>query len=190
MTINSKKRASDAAYRARNSERIRERMHAYYAEHRGRILSYQSRYYAQRSPAKKAYQQAYRAGKREDIRAKAHLYARRLRKDALDIYGGKCACCDEYEYEFLAIDHVEGGGNRHRKSIGVGAGTQFYRWLKKNNFPPGYRVLCHNCNSALGYYGKCPHETQMPTVVVSETARSINRGGGVESGYIGDEVMP
>jgi hypothetical protein len=29
--------------------------------------------------------------------------------------------------------------------------------LARNGFPDGYRVLCHNCNMALGQYGYCPH---------------------------------
>jgi hypothetical protein len=33
-----------------------------------------------------------------------------------------------------------------------------YVWLRDNGWPEGYRVLCHNCNSARGLYGYCPHE--------------------------------
>lgn len=69
-------------------------------------------------------------------------------------YGGICACCGEGKYEFLAIDHINGGGNKHRKIIG----HNFVRWLKKNNYPEGFRVLCHNCNNSLGHYGYCPHK--------------------------------
>ena len=32
-----------------------------------------------------------------------------------------------------------------------------YDWLKKNNFPPGFQVLCGSCNFAKGKYGSCPH---------------------------------
>jgi hypothetical protein len=32
--------------------------------------------------------------------------------------------------------------------------------MKRNNFPPGFRVLCRNCNGARGFYGYCPHESQ------------------------------
>jgi hypothetical protein len=32
-----------------------------------------------------------------------------------------------------------------------------YAYLIRNNFPEGYRVLCHNCNQSLGYFGYCPH---------------------------------
>ena len=30
--------------------------------------------------------------------------------------------------------------------------------INSNSFPPGFRVLCHNCNQALGAYGYCPHK--------------------------------
>jgi len=81
----------------------------------------------------------------------------KLRKEALRQYGGnnpKCKCCGENKYEFLAIDHIDGGGKKHRKEVGC---SNIYSWLKKNNYPKGFRVLCHNCNSALGFYGYCPH---------------------------------
>lgn len=64
-----------------------------------------------------------------------------------------CKCCGESIYEFLCIDHVYGGGVQHRKQVG----TNFYRWLANNQFPNGFQVLCHNCNMAKGFYGKCPH---------------------------------
>ncbi len=87
-------------------------------------------------------------------------YARRLRLQVLEAYGGtppSCACCGVAHLEFLAIDHVGGGGNAHRKAIGATKPIDMCRWLKRNGFPPGFRVLCHNCNSALGHYGYCPH---------------------------------
>ncbi len=67
----------------------------------------------------------------------------------------KCACCGERENKFLCIDHINGGGKKHRKITG----SHFYRWVAKNGFPKGLQVLCHNCNMAKGFYGKCPHET-------------------------------
>lgn len=32
-------------------------------------------------------------------------------------------------------------------------------WLRRNNYPNGFQVLCHNCNMAKGFYGKCPHQS-------------------------------
>ena len=62
---------------------------------------------------------------------------RELRREVVNHYGGKCACCGEVELKFLAIDHAGGGGNKHRRELKSkgGDGT----------------VTC-------GAYGKCPHE--------------------------------
>ena len=70
-----------------------------------------------------------------------------------------CACCGEKEYSFLSIDHINGGGTKHRKEFGVtlGKGGTIIQWIKRNNFPDGFQILCHNCNMAKGFYGKCPH---------------------------------
>jgi hypothetical protein len=56
--------------------------------------------------------------------------------------------------KFLTIDHVSGGGRKHRDGIGC---SDFNRWLRSNGYPPGYQVLCMNCNFAKGMYGQCPH---------------------------------
>lgn len=83
----------------------------------------------------------------------------KLRIEVLEHYGGKnprCACCGEGEIKFLSIDHIRGNGNKHRGK--VGRGNAFYYWLKRNNYPKGYQILCHNCNLAKGFYGKCPHQ--------------------------------
>jgi len=79
---------------------------------------------------------------------------RRLR--ALHHYGGVCACCGEDRYEFLVLDHADGGGTQHRAE--VGRGSQMVDWIIAHDFPAIFRVLCHNCNGALGHYGYCPHE--------------------------------
>lgn len=68
-------------------------------------------------------------------------------------YGPNCRCCGESRIEFLGIDHINGGGAKHRREIG----SVITRWLVRNNFPDGFRVLCHNCNMSLGLYGYCPH---------------------------------
>lgn len=81
-------------------------------------------------------------------------YRDKARLDAITHYGGKCECCGETHIEFLAIDHINGGGHQHQKSInGLAIGI----WLRKNKYPAGFRVLCHNCNLSLGHYGYCPH---------------------------------
>lgn len=83
---------------------------------------------------------------------------REQRERCLEHYGKICACCGETRYEFLSLDHENGGGGKHRKELG--GGDRLCRWLIKNNFPAGFRVLCHNCNQAIGLYGYCPHEQE------------------------------
>ena len=65
-------------------------------------------------------------------------------------YGGnppKCACCGFSDIRALQIDHINGGGMEHRRSIGIkNGGITFYLWLIRNGFPEGFQVLCANCN--------------------------------------------
>lgn len=88
---------------------------------------------------------------------KATINRRLRRREVIAHYGGKCACCDEEKLEFLCMDHINGGGTKHRREIG-GYGAAFYLWIKREKFPEGFRVLCWNCNSSLGMYGYCPHK--------------------------------
>lgn len=94
----------------------------------------------------------------ESERARGRDKQRRLRLEVLAAYGGSCACCGEATYEWLTIDHVAGNGADHRREIGRSA---IYRWLKKQGYPPGFQVLCWNCNCARGFYGRCPHEESL-----------------------------
>jgi hypothetical protein len=77
-----------------------------------------------------------------------------LRRMMLLAYGRVCACCGESQREFLALDHID--GIRPPGFEGLG-GLKLYTKLRQMKWPKGFRVLCHNCNSALGYYGYCPH---------------------------------
>ncbi len=89
----------------------------------------------------------------------------RLKLETFERYGGcSCTCCKESESVFLTLDHIDGGGNKHRKELkdnkGVGGGHSFYAWLKRNDYPEGYQVLCFNCNFAKWKLGKCPHKSK------------------------------
>ena len=106
--------------------------------------------------ARFVYGYVYRKMLPERNAANTRKQTRKRRERALAAYGSVCACCGEGRYEFLALDHINGGGNKHRKETGC-YGTRFVTWLIVNKFPPIMRVLCHNCNMALGNYGHCPH---------------------------------
>ena len=81
------------------------------------------------------------------------------KKDKLyNLLGGyTCRCCGETEPMFLTIDHVNGGGANHRKSLSSNS-IYFGNLLKDPEVASKYQVLCSNCNS--GRYrngGICPH---------------------------------
>jgi len=82
---------------------------------------------------------------------------RRLKCEIYAAYGGSiCACCRETEPAFLTIDHINNDGAEHRRQVGMG--WYFLRWLKTNNYPPGFQILCHNCQWGKRTYGMCPHQ--------------------------------
>lgn len=89
--------------------------------------------------------------------------AKEVRTEALHAYSKtstpSCECCGEHELMFLALDHVNGGGSKQRKETGGGG---FWGWLRKNNYPPGFRILCHNCNFGRQLNrGHCPSHNQI-----------------------------
>lgn len=107
----------------------------------------------------RAYQREYRAKNLERVRANGIAAKNRMRQQCLEHYGGtppRCACCGEGTPEFLALDHIDGNGRRHRAE--VGHGSQLYYWIVREGFPPMFQILCHNCNSARQFYGVCPHQ--------------------------------
>jgi hypothetical protein len=97
-----------------------------------------------------------------------------IRKTVLEHYGNTCVCCGETRMEFLAIDHINGGGSKYRKEFGCG---HLYHWLLKNNYPDGHRILCHNCNTSLGHYGYCPHGNLTQKVNPHGKIKSRNHNG-------------
>lgn len=80
--------------------------------------------------------------------------ARERRLKAIIAYGGQCACCGEDRLVFLAIDHIDGIIPEDRKRTG----SQLTRLLELQGWPPGYQVLCHNCNMAVRDGATCPHQ--------------------------------
>jgi len=82
------------------------------------------------------------------------------RLELIELYGGKCDCCGETIQEFLTIDHIQGGGTTERKRLSSYAiYADAIEMFKENEEEARkiYRLLCYNCNCAIGAYGYCPH---------------------------------
>lgn len=90
--------------------------------------------------------------KRSEYNKKRNL---EFKHKILEHYGAVCVCCGTTGEQFLSIDHINGGGNKHRKTAGTG--VTFKKWIIDNNYPKDFQILCHNCNQAKRDYDQCPH---------------------------------
>lgn len=75
----------------------------------------------------------------------------RRKLEVIQAYGGHCACCGTEYLPHLTVDHIDGGGTQERRS----STTNLYARLRAEGFPPGYQVLCFNCNFAKWAQGAC-----------------------------------
>ena len=81
----------------------------------------------------------------------AHEWKQRLKIEVFKAYSPELKCQNPNcavpggmkDVRALSIDHIQGGGCKERRERG--ASFAFYMWLKENNFPSGYQVLCMNC---------------------------------------------
>ena len=108
----------------------------------------------------KATQKCWRGKHKEYTKAYNKNYQKQVKKKAIELkitvmthYGnGKCGCvvCGESRLACLSIDHIAGGGTKHRKALRLISGS-FYSWLRANNYPKGYQTLCMNCQFCKKY---------------------------------------
>jgi len=55
----------------------------------------------------------------------------------------KCKHCSEADLNILSIDHIKNDGSAHREM--VKGGIHFCQWLRNNNYPKGFQILCFSC---------------------------------------------
>jgi hypothetical protein len=144
----------------RNKERVLKRQKEYREKHPEEIRLKQKEYRIKNQERIRNMEKKSKEKHKERCKEYSRTYAKKLKLEVLTHYGGsppKCACCGETIFEFLTIDHIDGGGHKERERLNR-FGHNFYVWLRKNNYPKGYQVLCYNCNCGKkGNNGVCPH---------------------------------
>ncbi len=85
---------------------------------------------------------------KEYKRTKQREYRKKVKMWVFNHYGNYdpyCVICNERDLAKLTIHHVDDNGIDERKITGMG--SNFYAWLKRNNFPDnGYEIRCFSCN--------------------------------------------
>tara|TARA_Y100000310_G_scaffold309125_1_gene352923 strand:+ start:373 stop:915 length:543 start_codon:yes stop_codon:yes gene_type:complete len=95
-----------------------------------------------------------------------------LKVKVLEYYGdGKCACvkCGYDDIRALSIDHIDGGGNDHRRKERIG---NLYHWLWKNEYPDGFQTLCMNCQFIKRYKEDIPRTRGLKSTKLSVRIRT------------------
>lgn len=158
VTSTERIRESKRKWKRNNKEKVRASWRSYYQRHKKKRNSYTTDYYWKH---REHILSLYRGFHKWDGQnRKFSIMAMYSNFDTEELVQPKCACCGETNIEFLSIDHINQNGAEHRRTLPKNrrCGSGFYNWLIKNGFPEGYRVLCLNCNFALGHFGYCPHE--------------------------------
>ena len=168
-----KKKAHAKEYRSRPSTKERNRKYQFnwWLKNKEKILARQKNF----RPRQREYLRRYRATHPEYVAKQRETHMKyyikngtsqsRLRARMLEMYGHACECCGESRKEFLALDHRNNDGAAHRKEIRSRTSdsptSHVYRQAVMLGFPNNkFRLLCHNCNMARGFYGFCPHEKE------------------------------
>lgn len=154
-------------YDKENRKRIREYQRQWRIENIEKVRDYDKQWHKNfraSNPDKfKKWSKTYYGANKTKLLMDKKIKLQSLKLEVYAAYGGaKCACCGEDHIEFLSIDHINDNGAAHRKKIfgdsRAGSSERMYRWLKRNNYPPGFQILCMNCNCAKHRYGECPHK--------------------------------
>jgi len=135
--MSERKKRYQREYRARDRERLKEKQHTYYLDNKEQFRRRAREYYQRHKDKIKA--DAVRTGK---------VLRRKQRMAVLWYYSGgamTCVRCGFPDIRALVLDHINGGGTEHRRTMK--AGTNVWLWLARHGFPPGYQILCANCNA-------------------------------------------
>lgn len=128
-------------------EKHREQCRESYKRHSKEKSDYARKHYIENKDEIRNQQNESYTENKGNINLRRKSYREIIKEKILDHYGHKCQWpegCDVVDSETLTIDHIDGGGNKHKREIG--GSNRLYKWLIDNNFPEGFRLLCWNHN--------------------------------------------
>jgi hypothetical protein len=169
------KSEQDKKYREKNKKNIKNKSHNYYLKNKDYIYK-KTLNYQKNNPDK--------------VKKYSAVSRTKIKTDTFSYYSNgniKCKNCSCKDLDILTIDHINGKGSSHRIEIfgdKKTGGCRFYFWLKRNNFPNGYQVLCFNCQFRKRFIEMQPDNTSHLQKVRAKYVRNIkieclNNYGGI-----------
>ncbi|RDJ35314.1 MAG: hypothetical protein DWQ19_10900 [Crenarchaeota archaeon] len=152
------KAKEDREYRARHRDKIKKKKHLYYEQNKDHIKCKTVRYQKHNPDKVKAYSKT----ARENLK--------------IEIFNHYCNCniecknCGQNQLHLLTVDHVNGGGSQHKRRI-----KNLYSWIKRNNFPEGFQVLCWNCQFRKKNEEAKPENPQPNQIKQAEYVKNIKK---------------
>jgi hypothetical protein len=136
--------------------------HVCFNDSRNNLYKHHSNHYYRKHNKKRlSYWAERRKNNPELIKEQARKSQEKLKLNVISHYSPelKCVKCGYNEHmAALSIDHINGGGCKHQKEIG----GHLYLWLKRNNFPTNFQVLCMCCQWIKRIENKECIKTSMP----------------------------
>jgi len=123
--------------------------HEEYYKHREKYLQRAKLWAKNNTDKYKKYKAEYQKKNKDKIAKYKKEYSINLKWQIIEYYShekNSCANCGLEDFKNLTIDHINGGGIKHRALVG----KNIYKWLRDNDYPSGYQVLCFGCNLAKG----------------------------------------
>lgn len=127
------KKESDKKYNEKYKDKLKVTKHLYYEKNKQSFIDRANKNIVKNRERVRGY------GRTSRFKIKSTVFSHYCDENI------KCKICNENDIDILSIDHIGGKGNDHRKEIGISGGHRFYFWLKSNNYPDGYQILCMNC---------------------------------------------
>jgi len=85
-----------------------------------------------------------------------------------------CVRCGYDDIRALSMDHIDGGGDAHRRRVlGYRGGNSLYYWLRRNQYPPGFQVLCMNCQWIKRHEMQEYHSTPLGVIPIMGNLHSM-----------------
>jgi len=127
-----------------------------------------------------AYESKWRAQNRDQERDRQRSNSESNKNAVVNVLTdgeGTCRWCGQGDLDVLVIDHIDDNGAEHRRENGGKgfSGDRFYRWIIRNDYPPGFQVLCANCNLKKETLRRRSMRRQETLSSTTDTDRAVER---------------